>query len=411
MSTSRAAADRGPDSRYAWTRLVVALLIGTIGNAGLWIMSVALPPVQAEFGISRGDASLPYAFTLLGIATGGVFMGKLTDRFGIVRPLLGATFCIGLGYVAAGLSGSLVQFSLAQGLLVGFLGSSATFGPLIASTSLWFQRQRGIAVALVSAGNHLAGAIWPPIVQISFDAFGWRTTYVGIGIVSVLTMLPLIALLRGSPPQQKAGEPAWEERPLRPIPAGMTPNQLLVLLSIAGMACCVAMAMPQVHIVAYCADLGYGAIRGAEMLTIMLSLSLISRLLTGWIADRAGGLQALLLGTTLQCMALVFYIPFDSLGALYVISALFGLVQGGIVPAYAIIVREYFSPREAGAKVGIVLMASLMGMAFGGWLTGKIFDLTGSYTAAFTNGVAWNVLNIVIVGWLLTRGRRRLATA
>jgi MFS family permease len=400
-----------PDSHAAWMRLIIAIAIGTIGNAGMWIVSVALPPVQADFGVSRADASFPYTLTLLGFAVGGVLMGRLSDRFGIMLPLLIGTTSIGLGYVGAALSGSIVQFSLAQGVFIGLLGSSATFGPLIANTSLWFEKRRGIAVALVSCGNYLAGAIWPPIIQYFFDTVGWRTTYIGFGIFSVVAMLPLALMLRGRPPAHSVTVTVSDKRPLAMTTTGLTSNQLQLMLSIAGVACCVAMSMPQVHIVAYCADLGYGAALGAQMLAIMLGLGLVSRLATGWIADKVGGLKALLIGVSLQGLALILFIPFDGLLSLFLISALFGLVQGGIVPAYAIIVREYFPPREAGAKVGMVLMATLLGMAFGGWLSGKIFDLTGSYTSAFANGVAWNILNICILVWLLHRQRQRLVPA
>jgi MFS family permease len=400
-----------PDSRAAWMRLAIALAIGTIGNAGMWIVSVALPPVQAEFGATRAEASLPYTLTLLGFAFGGVLMGRLSDRFGIMLPLLFGSVSIALGYIAAGLSGSLLEFSLAQGILIGLLGSSATFGPLIANTSLWFEKRRGIAVALVSSGNYLAGAIWPPIIQYFFDTVGWRTTFIGIGVFSVVTMLPLAWMLRGRPPGHSSTVTSFDDRPPASASTGLSSNQLLVMLAIAGVSCCVAMSMPQVHIVAYCADLGFGAATGANMLAMMLGLGLISRLATGWIADKLGGLRALLVGTSMQGLALLLFIPFDSLLSLYLIAALFGLVQGGIVPSYAIIVREYFSPREAGAKVGIVLMATLLGMAFGGWLSGKIFDITGSYDAAFANGVAWNVLNLCIVVWLLRRRTRPFVPA
>src|SRR5688500_9031277 len=185
---------------------------------------------------------------------------------------------------------------------------------------------------------------------------------------------------------QAAQARTFSERPL-----GLTPNALMILLAIAGVACCVAMSMPQVHIVAYCGDLGYGAVRGAEMLSLMLGFGIVSRLASGWICDRIGGLRTLLLGSALQGVALLMFLPSDRLAALYVVSALFGLFQGGIVPSYAIIVREYFSPREAGARVGTVLMATLFGMALGGWMSGAIFDLTGSYKAAFVNGIAWNL--------------------
>ena len=192
---------------------------------------------------------------------------------------------------------------------------------------------------------------------------------------------------------------------------GLSPRTLQILLTIAGLSCCVAMSMPQVHIVAYCGDLGYGPARGAEMLSLMLGFGIVSRLASGWIADHIGGLRTLLVGSSLQALALLLFVPFDGLVSLYVISALFGLFQGGIVPSYAIIVREYFSPREAGARLGIVIMATVFGMALGGWMSGAIFDLTGSYRAAFVNGVLWNLVNISIVVWLLQRAGRRLAHA
>jgi sugar phosphate permease len=188
---------------------------------------------------------------------------------------------------------------------------------------------------------------------------------------------------------------------------GISPLSLQILLAVAGVACCVAMSMPQVHIVAYCGDLGFGAARGAQMLSLMLACGIASRLISGVICDRIGGLRTLLLGSVLQGTALLLFLPFDSLASLYVISALFGLFQGGIVPSYAIIVREYFPPAEAGARVGTVLMCTLLGMALGGWMSGKVFDLTGSYQAAFVNGVAWNLLNLAVVIFLLWRVRRK----
>jgi MFS family permease len=187
---------------------------------------------------------------------------------------------------------------------------------------------------------------------------------------------------------------------------GLSPTALQVLLAVAGVACCVAMSMPQVHIVAYCGDLGYGVARGADMLSIMMLFGIISRVGSGLIADRVGGVRTLLLGSVLQGLALVLYTLFDGLTSLYVISALFGLFQGGIVPSYAIIVREYFSPREAATRLGLILMATLFGMALGGWMSGLIFDYTGSYRAAFINGIAWNALNVAIAVWLLMRPRR-----
>jgi MFS family permease len=320
------------------------------------------------------------------------------------------TLALGAGMVAAGAAGSLWLYAIAQGLLVG-VGSSATFGPLVADVSFWFTRRRGIAIAICASGNYLAGAIWPPVVQHFIETVGWRTTNIGIGIFCVFAMLPLALVLRRPVPILDAAGGTGSSALRTPLSLGLSPAALQTLLIIAGTACCVAMAMPQVHIVALCSDLGYGAARGAEMLSLMLGFGIVSRLVSGAIADRVGGLRTLLLGSTLQGVALVLYLGSEGLVSLYVVSALFGLFQGGIVPSYALIIREFFSPREAGARIGTVIMATLFGMALGGWMSGAIYDLTGSYNAAFMNGIAWNLLNLSIAGWLLFRSTRRYAPA
>ncbi len=396
------------ESAYAWLRLATALALGTIGSIGMWSFVVALPAVQADFGVARGEASLPYTLTMIGFGLGGMVMGRLADRRGIGWPATCGALALGCGYVLSGFAGDIWQFALAQGL-IGF-GSSATFGPLMSDISHWFARRRGIAVAVASCGNYLAGTLWAPIVQHFIASEGWRATQIAIGALCVVTMLPLILGLRRPSPRQlpiESGAAFVDGR----AALGVSPDTLMVLLCIAGVSCCVAMAMPQVHIVAYCGDLGYGPARGAEMLAAMMGFGIVSRIAAGLIADRIGGLQTLLLGSVLQAVALFLYLWFDGLVSLYVISALFGLFQGGIVPMYAIIVRECFSPAETGTRLGIVLMATLVGMALGGWMSGVIFDLAGSYRAAFLNGLAWNVLNAGIVIWLLLRPGRRLAAA
>ena len=400
------------ESRYAWTRLGAALALMTIGGSGMYVISVVLPLVQADFGVSRSDASLPYTFTMLGFGLGGVLMGRLSDRFGVMVPVLIGAVGLAAGFVAAGNAGSLWEFNLAQGLLIGLLGTSATFAPLVADISLWFTRRRGIAVAICISGNYLAGAVWPPVMQQFIAGAGWRQTYIGIGVFCLAAMLPLALVLRRRPPI--AALPAAGVTPVASgseATLGLSPGVLQALLCIAGVSCCVAMSMPQVHIVAYCGDLGYGPARGAEMLSLMLACGIVSRLASGWISDHIGGLRTLLLGSTLQMIALFLFLPFTGLVSLYLVAALFGLFQGGIVPSYALIVREHFTPREAGARVGTVLMATLFGMALGGWMSGAIFDYTGSYRAAFFNGIVWNLLNIGIVAFLLHRLRTRAALA
>jgi len=395
------------ESPQAWLRLVVCLAIGAVGGVGMWSFIVSLPAVQADFGVIRADASLPYTCLMIGFALGGVVTGQLADRFGVMVPLLIGSLALSIGYLATAFAGSLLQVALLHGALIGF-GTSATFGPLVADISHWFTRRRGIAVAICACGGYVAGVIWPPVVRILVDTVGWRHTHLGIGIICAVTLLPLTLAMRRRAPVDAHGAPGL---PVSGTPGnlGLSAGALQLLLSIAGVACCVAMAMPQVHIVAYCGDLGYGVARGAEMLSLMLGFGIVSRIASGLIADRIGGIRTLLLGSALQGVALLLYLFFDGLFSLYVISALFGLFQGGIVPSYAIIIREYYSPREAGTRLGVVLMATLFGMALGGWMSGAIFDLTGSYRSAFANGLAWNLLNVSIAVWLLVRSRARMA--
>jgi MFS family permease len=396
-----AAGDTRTDSVTSWLRLLVCVLLGTIGGVGLWSVVVVLPEVQAAFGATRAAASLPYTLAMLGFAFGGVATGRVADRFGMVPTAIGGACLLGCGYLCAALSPSLPVFAISEAMIGA--GASATFGPVVADVASWFDRRRGLAMAIAAAGNYLAGTIWPPVVQYAVTTVGWRAAHVGVGAFCVLGMVPLALLLRrsGRAPASVQVVAAGHTS------VGLSPGALQGVLIVAGFACCVAMSMPQVHIVAYCGDLGYGPTRGAEMLSLMLGFGIVSRVGSGWIADRIGGLPTLLLGSIMQLTALVLYIGFDGLTSLYVISALFGLFQGGIVPSYAIIVRSMFPPQETGTRFGLVLMATILGMAAGGWMSGAIFDWTGSYRAAFANGVAWNALNAAIALWLLMRGQMR----
>src|SRR5450631_4296049 len=393
-----------PDSGQAWVRLGLALIIGSIGSVGMWSVVVVLPGVQAEFGTTRGAVSLAFTLTMLGFGLGGVATGRITDRFGIVLAMALSIGFLGIAYVLAGLSTTLSQF-IAVYFLIG-LGTSATFAPLMAEVSHWFERYRGLAVTIVASGNYVGGTIWPPLVNWGTQVTGWRTTHIAIGIFCAVAMslvlLPLRAQIGGATQRDHKNAP-----PPR-VDLGLSTNTLTALLCIASISCCVAMAMPQVHIVAYCGDLGYGVARGAEMLSLMMAFGVVSRIGSGFLADRIGGIRTLLIGSVAQGFALLFYLFFDGLTSLYVISAMFGLFQGGIVPSYAIIIREHFPAAEAGARVGAVIMCTMLGMALGGWMSGKIFDLTGSYRAAFVNGIGWNLVNFTIAFVLLQRDRRGL---
>ncbi|MBL6952140.1 MAG: MFS transporter [Alphaproteobacteria bacterium] len=394
------------ESRYAYVRLAASLTLMTMGTVGMYAIVVALKPIALEFGASRSSASLAYAATMVGFGLGGIMMGRWSDRVGVMWPCLAGTVFLALGFLLAAQATALWQLYIAQGLLIGLLGNAAVFAPLVADTTLWFHRRRGIAVAIVASGNYLAGVVWPPIVQYYIDASDWRATYTGIGIFCLLAMPPLCLILRRRPVAvlaMDAGETVAATRPL-----SLAPNGLQGLLCVAGVACCVAMAVPQVHIVAYASDLGLTAQRGAEMLALMLATGIVSRLVFGWISDSIGGLSTLLVGSSLQALTLFLFMFVDTLTGLYLMSALFGLSQGGIVPSYAIIVRRYLPPGQTGWRVAMVLSMTLLGMALGGWLAGLLYDLTGSYRLAFINAVAFNVLNMVIAGILLRRSRQEL---
>jgi MFS family permease len=398
----------GIDSAYAWRRLAASVALSTVGGIGMWCLAVALPTVQADLGVSRADISFAYTMNMLGFFAGGVVAGRLVDRRGIVVTSILSAIGLSLGFALATTTSSLVLFAAAQ-ILIGF-SAAATFAPLVADISHWFEKRRGVAVAIAASGNYIAGAIWPPIVGLLIRDHGWRLAYGAGAAFCLLTMIPLALTLKRRPPDHEETQIANVARRSQAA-LGLSPNALQALLGVAGVACCVAMSMPQVHIVAYCADLGYGVARGAEMLSLMLGFGIVSRVGSGWIADKVGGVTTLLLGSTLQCVALVVYLMADGLTSLYLASALFGLFQGGIVPSYAIIVREYFPPREAATRVGLAVSSTIVGMALGGWMGGVLFDMTGSYRAAFINGIAWNVLNAAIAMWLLMRQNSRAAAA
>ncbi len=394
------------DSRYSWMRLGLTLAVATIANVGMWAIIVIMPSVEAEFSAGRAEAAMPYTLTMIGFALGNFILGRVVDRFGVTTALIGAACGIASGFAVATLSTSIFMLSAAQ-LLVGF-ASAVGFGPLIADISHWFVRRRGIAVALVASGNYLSGAIWPTVLAEMLQTTGWRSVYLFMAGVTLAGVIPLaLALRRRVPDATHAAAQATSL--LNARSSGLTPRALQYLLGLAGIGCCVAMSMPQVHIVSYSVDLGFGPTAGAQMLALMLMGGVGSRIVSGLLADRLGGVKTLLIGSSLQTLALFLYLPSGGLTSLYLVSLVFGLSQGGIVPSYALIVREYMPAREAGARVGFVMMATILGMALGGWLSGAIYDFSGSYRLAFVNGIAWNGMNIAIMLWLLSRSRPRPA--
>ena len=258
------------ESAAAWLRLGVSVLIGTIACVGMWSVSVALPAVQAEFGVARADASLPFTFAMIGFGAGAVLYGRLADRFGIVPSLVLGAGTLAVGYIAISYATDIWQYALLYGVIGA--GGAAGFGPLIADISHWFSRRRGVAVTIAASGNYLAGVVWPPGAIYFIDAVGWRAAHFGIGVFCLVTILPLTLLLRRRLPaaaEAKAGADAA----LALERLGISSGALQKILMMAGLACCIAMAIPQAHIVAYCGDLGYGPARGAEMLSLMPAAS------------------------------------------------------------------------------------------------------------------------------------------
>jgi MFS family permease len=392
------------DSRQAWTRLGITLALAMVGNVGMWAVIVVMPAVEAEFGTTRAGAALPYTLCMLGFAAGNLVMGRVVDRWGAPLALAAAALLIAAGFGLSAASPSIAVLAGAHVLLG--LGAATFFGPLIADISHWFMRRRGIAVSIAASGNYLAGAIWPLLLAPILETAGWRTAYLLIAAIVLVVVLPGSLLLRRRVPAADTAR-AETAAALAARRIDLSPRALQGLLVLAGVACCVAMSMPQVHIVSFCVDLGYGPAVGSQMLSLMLAGGVVSRLASGLLADRLGGLPTLLIGSTLQMLALLLYLPTSGLTSLYLVSLIFGLSQGGIVPAYAIVIRDYLPAREAGARIGLVMMATILGMALGGWMSGWIYDATGSYHMAFLNGIGWNLLNMAIAGSILLRSRQK----
>jgi len=397
---------------YPLIRLTTALALMTLGCSAMYAGVMVLEPLALEFDTGRGNSSLIYSTFMIGFALGGVVMGRLADRMGIMIPALIGSLALPAGFYLAAHASSILEISLAFSLLCGFLGSSFSMAPLIADISHWFSRRRGLAVGIAFSGSYVAGAIWPPVLQRMFDAQGWRESFIDLALLTLILMALLSLLLYPRPPmnEQQPETGSVDSKSANSLVSGGTLQSLICL---AGFGCCVAMAMPQIHIVPYVMDLGHPAIRGAEMLGLMLGFGVISRIGSGWLSDRIGGLATLLLGSALQLAVLTAFLTGNNLVFLYGISIAFGLSQGGIVPSYTIILRAFFPPEQAGWRISTSFLFTVAGMAFGGWIAGLLYDLTGSYTVSFLNAIGFNILNLWIAASLLKKHRmiRTVASA
>ena len=341
----------------------------------------------------------------LGSGLGGVLMGWLSERWGVRRVAMFGLAMIALGMIVSSQGGAVLggapALLLGHGLLVGFLGLGCLFAPLITLVTRWFDRRRGTAVALVSSGQYMSGVLWPSLLEAGVDRLGWQTTMLVYGIGATAMMLPVCLLLRPAPAPLD-GEAARGPQP-GALVMGMPPNVVQGLVSLAIFLCCVPMAMPQGHLVAFCSDLGLSAARGAAMLSLMLALAFASRQFWGWMADRVGGLPTVLAASTVQAVALAGFLATQDEAGLFMVSAVFGMGFSGIVPAYVVALRELFPEREASWRVPVLLLAGQGGMAVGSWLAGAIYDQAGAYAPAFAAGVLFNLANLVLLGVLLGR--------
>ena len=376
-----------------------------VAGSAMYAAILVLEPAAAEFDTGRGAGSMPYTLFMIGFAVGGVMMGRLADRFGIVAPALLASLCLPAGLLFAARATELWHFSVSLGVLCGLFGMAATFAPVASDISHWFTARRGLAVGIVISGTYVSGAIWPPVLQHFIDTYGWRATYEGLGHLTLLLMLPLALLLYRPATVDHEDGRATGGRGSRRRSLGFSRRSLQGLLCLAGVGCCAAMAMPQVHIVPFVIDLGFDAVHGARMLALMLGFGVVSRLVSGWLSDRIGGLKALVVGSALQGLVIFGFLFADGLTALYVLAIAFGLSQGGIVPSYTIIIRSLFPAGEAGWRIGMTMMFTVSGMALGGWIAGALHDLTGDYTASILAAVGFNVVNLAIAWLLIARDR------
>ncbi|MGH6895345.1 MAG: MFS transporter [Geminicoccaceae bacterium] len=386
---------------YGWIVALASMVMMAVGAGATYLVIVALKPIALEFGWPRAVPSLCYSLALLGAGFGGLFWGSVSDRIGMILPALVGGCMVALGAWLASRADGVLTLYLAHGLFIGLLGNGVFIAPLLANITRWFDRHIGMAVAVVATGQSMAGAVWPPILRYLTDAYGWRQAFFIYAVIALVMLLPLSLILRSPPRPRGASSTIGSGHGGRVL--GWPASAVVATLCLAIIGCCVAMAMPMVHLIAYATDLGHPSARAAEMLAVLLAGAVVSRLLFGALADRIGGLWTLLIGSAGQLLMLTSFTFVESLLGLYVIAALFGLVYGGIVPCYVIIMRELFPIRQVGSRIGIVFLFGTIGMALGAWLGGQIFDLTGSYHSAFLVGVVFNFGNLTLVGALLLR--------
>jgi MFS family permease len=396
------------DSRAAWIVAGASLVILMVAYGAPFLTAVALKPMAAEFGTERAAPAAAGAFTIVGAAFGGIIAGWLSGRFGMRSVVLFGAAMLGGGLVLSA-SGGLTELYVGHGLLMGLLGASCLYSPIVTYVSRWFERSRGAAVALIASGQSLSGALWPMLFQAGISQWGWRLTMTLFGLFVVVSIVALAAIFLRPPPAPRAlaaGAAAVEPRAGVPV-FGLSPNVAMAALMVAIFCCCVPMAMPSSHIVAFCGDLGFAPERGAAMLSVLLGTAFLSRQFWGWLADRIGGLQTLIWSSIAQATALTGFMLARDEATLFAVASAFGIGFSGLLPAYVIVVREFYPVKEATWRVPAMFFAGFLGMALGGWGAGVLYDHFGYYLPAFAVGIGFNFVNLLILLGLAFRRRDR----
>jgi len=388
------------DSQQAWFRLAIIFTMSVIGTAGMWSVVIILPNIQSEFALDRAASTYPYVATMFGYGIGNVIIGRMLDRIGIKKPIIFALSLLVASYILSIFVRDVFFLSIIQ-FFLGF-SAAAFFGPMMADISNYFYRRKGLAVSLVASGQHLCGAIWPFLIKDFLLDGDWRNAHLFIAIVCSILIPILFYLLGNKKPKIDLNQnlPSRKDDINSKVKLSISNKRVQVLLMFAGVFCCVAMSMPQVHIVPLCIDNGYGLAVGTEILSFMLFAAVASRVIFGFLSDKIGPIQTLLLGSSLQAISLTMFLPFNSQLSLYIVAIFFGLSQGGIVPIYAVIISKFLPSNEVAERVGLLIFATIVGMSLGGWLSGEIYDFTKSYKLAFINGIFWNIINLCIMIYL-----------
>ena len=391
------------ETRSSWVVAFTALGILAVSYGAPLVSVVALKPIAADLGGERSVPALANSLAWFGTAVGGIVMGRIAERVGVRWTVAFGALMIGLGLYVSTLGGAWPLW-IGHGLFIGLIGNAGLNAPLYVYVSRWFDRRCGTALALISSGQYLAGAIWPPLFERAVAAFGWSRTMLLVGAVLVAVIVPAAFVLRPPPRAQALGPAAGTSRSGGRV-LGWPPNVVLAILSVASFFCCIPMAMPSTHLIAFCGDLGIAPARGAVMLSVLLATAFVSRQIWGWLSDRIGGLRTVLVGSASMAAAMLAFLLTQNEAGLFAVAAAFGLGYSGIIPAYVLAVRQLFPASEASWRVPTLLLCSGSGMAAGGWLAGLLYDHYGFYAPAFGTGIAFNLANFVLVGLLVSRRR------